>query len=81
MIKVNRIDVPKNLARYAKKWTNELLAAIEEHNQGGKKPSDTLWNKYNKSYVKDTLKEMFQDKCAYCESKITHIAYPHIEHC
>jgi uncharacterized protein (TIGR02646 family) len=23
---------------------------------------------------------MFQDKCAYCESKIAHVAYPHIEH-
>jgi uncharacterized protein (TIGR02646 family) len=23
---------------------------------------------------------MFHDKCAYCESKITHVAYAHIEH-
>ncbi|HEX9921274.1 MAG TPA: retron system putative HNH endonuclease, partial [Anaerolineae bacterium] len=53
---------------------------IRQHRQGGLKPSRTLWNKYNKPYVRDTLKEMFHDKCAYCEAKITHVAYPHIEH-
>ena len=80
MIKVNRSDPPKYLTRYEQRWTNELLAAIQQHEEGGPKPSDTLWNKYNKQYVKNALREMFHDKCAYCESKIPHIAYPHIEH-
>ncbi len=80
MIKVNRPASPKYLARYAQKWTDELLAAIQQHTQSGEKPSDSLWNKYNKAYVRNTLKEMFHDKCAYCESKITHVTYPHIEH-
>lgn len=80
MISVNRTSAPRYLMRYAEKWTNDLLATIEQHNQGGNKPPDTLWNKYNKPYVKNTLKDMFHDKCAYCESKITHVAYPHIEH-
>jgi uncharacterized protein (TIGR02646 family) len=80
MISVNRTDAPKWLTRYAKRWTDELLAAIELYKQGGEKPSASLWNKYNKKYVKEALKGMFHDKCAYCESKITHIDYPHIEH-
>jgi uncharacterized protein (TIGR02646 family) len=80
MIKVDRSDPPKYLTRYTQQWTDELLAAIQQHNQGGPKPSNTLWNKYNKSYVKNTLRGMFHDKCAYCESKVPHIAYPHIEH-
>lgn len=80
MIKVTRHDAPHWLTRYAKKWTDDLLEAIEQHRQGGKKPADALWKKYNKPYVKTTLREMFHDKCAYCESKVTHVDYPHIEH-
>lgn len=80
MIRVNRTDPPKNLTRNVQRWTNELLEAIQQHRQGGKKPSNTLWNKYNKLYVRNALRKMFHDKCAYCESKITHIDYPHIEH-
>ncbi|PGC09926.1 hypothetical protein COL99_24350 [Bacillus toyonensis] len=30
--------------------------------------------------VKSELKEMFSGKCAYCESKIEHVQYMHIEH-
>ncbi len=80
MISVNRTAPPKNLTRHAQRWKDELLAAIEQHQQGGKKPSDTLWDKYNKPYVRKALHEMFHDKCAYCESKISHVAYPQIEH-
>ena len=79
MIKVNRPDPPKHLTRWAQKWTDELLAAIQQHEQGGPKPPNTLWNKYNKPYVKNALKEMFHDKCAYCESKVPPVAYPQIE--
>lgn len=38
------------------------------------------FNIYRKEEVKGTLKSLFYDKCAYCESKVTHISYPHIEH-
>lgn len=80
MIRVNRTAPPKNLTRYGQRWTDDLLAAIEQHRQGGKKPTNTLWNKYNKPYVKKALQDLFHNKCAYCESKILHIDYPHIEH-
>ncbi|WP_456364945.1 hypothetical protein C1N73_34030 (plasmid) [Priestia aryabhattai] len=38
------------------------------------------FNIYRKEEVKKSLKLLFHDKCAYCESKIAHITYPHIEH-
>ena len=36
--------------------------------------------KYRHVEVKGTLVEMFQGGCAFCESKITHVDYGHIEH-
>jgi uncharacterized protein (TIGR02646 family) len=36
--------------------------------------------KYRHSEIKKALVGMFHGKCAYCESKITHIEYGHIEH-
>ena len=35
---------------------------------------------YGHSSVKDTLRQAQQDKCAFCESKISHIAYGDVEH-
>jgi uncharacterized protein (TIGR02646 family) len=81
MIRVRRSSPPHHLTRWAEKWTAKLLDAIrlcENGNSGP--PTDSLWNKYSKPYVKRALQEMFHDKCAYCESKITHVSYPHIEH-
>jgi len=81
MIRVQRSAPPPHLIRWADKWTAELLAAIRQHENGNSgPPPKSLWNKYNKGYVKQALREMFHDKCAYCESKITHVDYPHIEH-
>lgn len=80
MIKVLRVDAPQWLTRSAQKWTDELQDAIAHYQNGGQKPSEELWDKYNKPYVKKALREMFYDKCAYCESKVPHVAHSHIEH-
>lgn len=37
-------------------------------------------NKYRQNSVKSVLVKMFCGKCGYCESKITHVDYGHIEH-
>jgi uncharacterized protein (TIGR02646 family) len=37
-------------------------------------------SKYKHKSIKAALVKMFCGKCAYCESKITHIEYGHIEH-
>ncbi|MNB88336.1 hypothetical protein D3C75_353470 [compost metagenome] len=35
---------------------------------------------FGTSAVRSALKQLFHNKCAYCESVITHISYPHVEH-
>ena len=39
-----------------------------------------LQQRYNHDEVKSALKEETSNKCMYCESKIAHITYEHIEH-
>lgn len=79
MIRVNRTSPPKNLTRYAQRWRDELLTAIQQYEAGGLSIPDNLWHKYNKPYVKTALIEMFHHKCAYCETKHESAAL-HIEH-
>lgn len=74
MIKVRRTDKPKVLEKNADKWTRSLLAATT------KKDRDKVQRKYGHRQVKQALVEMFCGKCAYCESKIIHVDYGHIEH-
>lgn len=80
MIKVKRCEAPANLNRYKDRWTNNLLAEIASQGGDVSKVKDSFWDKYNKPYVRATLIDMFHGKCAYCESKIVHVEYPHIEH-
>jgi uncharacterized protein (TIGR02646 family) len=74
MIKVRRSPKPAVLVKNAAGWTRKLLAATtkEEKNKAA--------GKYQHEQIKAALVEMFHGKCAYCESKITHIDYGHIEH-
>lgn len=74
MIKVTRIDKPKVLEKNADKWTRDLLAATTKQDR------DKTQKKYGHRQVKQALLEMFGGKCAYCESKIIHVDYGHIEH-
>ena len=53
-----------------------MLAAIA----AGQKLSATRKARYNHKDVKETLLKETHGKCAYCESKLTHIAYGDIEH-
>jgi uncharacterized protein (TIGR02646 family) len=74
MIRVIRKTRPKILKTKANGWQKILLAATT------RKEKKAASNKYNHESVKKTLILMFHGKCAYCESKITHIDYGHIEH-
>ena len=74
MIKIERAKQPYILERKGKEWTEKLLSTSSEKE---KRKTDT---KYKHLQVKETLVAMFHGKCAYCESKITHIDYGHIEH-
>jgi uncharacterized protein (TIGR02646 family) len=74
MISVQRSAEPSVLARKKALWTNALLSATTKDQQ---KKAEA---KYGHKTVKRALVEMFHGKCAYCESKIVHVNYAHIEH-
>ncbi|MDO9230044.1 MAG: retron system putative HNH endonuclease [Syntrophales bacterium] len=74
MIKVARSPKPAILERNKQPWTDALLRASTV---AGKRKVE---GKYKHPSIKDVLVAMFHGKCAYCESKISHIAYGHIEH-
>jgi len=74
MIAVTRSQKPEILERKEQDW----LAALHRAVTVAEKENAT--NKYRHAQIKDALDALFHGKCAYCESKIKHVAYPHIEH-
>lgn len=75
MIAVKRTDSPKILKRKSAEWTTKNLLSANTKEQHSKAE-----NKYRHKEIKEALCVMFHGKCAYCESKITHVDYGHIEH-
>jgi uncharacterized protein (TIGR02646 family) len=79
LIQVQRTPEPSVLRNNATLWLSELkkLKSNPNSTQSAIKKAQ---DKYNKKEVKDALIKMFNGKCAYCESKITTVAYGEIEH-
>ncbi|WP_170446252.1 HNH endonuclease [Ruegeria arenilitoris] len=77
MIKLEKLPEPAPLARHKERWTTELLAAIASGNADEIKRRKS---KYNHADIKEQLKSETKGKCAYCESKVTVVAYGDIEH-
>ena len=67
---------PQTLLNNSAQWTTELLEALAS----GEKPTATQKNRYNQPAIKAALRAETHDKCAYCESKITHTDHGDIEH-
>lgn len=76
MIYLTKLPTPEALVQHAAKWTAELLTAVA----AGTKLSAARKRRYNNAEIKETLLKETHGKCAYCESKLTHIAYGDIEH-
>lgn len=74
MIKVQRTPKPALLKKKSHIWTKALLSCV----------NIDAWNKqlnkYQNPKIREALESMFHGKCAYCESKITHVSFGHIEH-
>lgn len=59
----------------------DALSAKPPHdNKKEKAEKGKTENCYRQPDVRDALGRLFHGKCAYCESQIKHIGYPHIEH-
>ncbi len=76
MISLTKTDKPRVLEDNADRWHAELLAIIAR----GEKPTETLKSRYRHEQIKTALVIETSGKCAYCESKIRHIAHGDIEH-
>lgn len=79
MIPVPRTPKPPVLVRNAAKWLAKLQV-VQGSTAATKADIKKAMNKYQHEEIKVTLVAMFHGKCAYCESKITHITYGDIEH-
>ncbi|MGQ7871564.1 HNH endonuclease [Bacillus sp. 1A] len=76
MISLIKTSKPIVLEDKENDWTNELLSFL---NSDEKAPS-YIKGRYRHEEIKDALLTETNSKCAYCESKITHIDYGDIEH-
>lgn len=76
MIKLTKGPKPTILERNAEAWTLELIQKVANKEE----ISSTLKNRYNHSEIKDALLQETNGKCAYCESKVGHVAHGDIEH-
>lgn len=76
MIKLTKLQQPEILKDHAAEWTQVLLNKLAVH----AKPTDSEKSKYRHPDIKKVLVQETYGKCAYCESKLTHIAYGDVEH-
>lgn len=76
VIRIRKGPTPPTLQRNAEDWTEELLARLE----AGQPVSAEMWNRYNTPDVKQQAIADSHSKCAYCESKVTHVSFGDLEH-
>lgn len=76
MIKLFKTHIPEILAANAAAWT----LTLKEKRAAGVEATQTELSRYRHPSIKAALLRETHGKCAYCESKIDHIAYGDIEH-
>lgn len=74
MIRVYSSPKPDILAKKEGAWKLAIRSATTQTARA------KAQNKYRHQKIKAALEQHFHGKCAYCESRITHVDYPHIEH-
>ncbi|MCT4666222.1 MAG: HNH endonuclease [Flavobacteriales bacterium] len=76
MIQLKELDKPQVLVDNALNWTKTVMEYI---NKGQAVPTNDK-NRYNHPQVKSQVKLETKEKCAYCESQVTHQYPGDIEH-
>ncbi|QFT97992.1 HNH endonuclease [Roseovarius sp. THAF8] len=77
MIKLSKVPEPEILTNNKEAWTRDLLDAVESEDKDAIR---RLTKRYNHPQVKAALKQETNEKCAYCEAKVTDVAHGDIEH-
>ncbi len=76
MIKLEKADKPDILTEEEINWRDELLSVLARN----ERPTDAIKSRYRHASIKAALIDETKGKCAYCESKVTHVTYGDIEH-
>jgi uncharacterized protein (TIGR02646 family) len=75
MIRLQKLEKPQVLVEHGQAWTAEFLAA-----RAAGRVTDAIRYRYRHAEIKATIKQETAEKCAYCESKITHTYPGDVEH-
>lgn len=75
MIQLNKQEEPEVLENNKENWTENYKKWLSDDDV-----PKSVKKSYNKKDIKRRLVNETSSKCAYCESKISHITYEHIEH-
>lgn len=75
MIRVAKLAEPAVLDTHRVQWTSEYLTALRDGLM-----TDTIRFRYRAPEIKLTLRAELFEKCAYCESKLTHVHPGEIDH-
>lgn len=76
MIRLTKREEPDVLRENGAAW----LRAIEDKLAAGQTPTDAEKSRYRHPDIKEALKIETHGKCAYCESRLLHIAFGDVEH-
>lgn len=76
MIRLHKNPLPDHVAKKISDRTDRYLKLLKD----GAAVPDTLESAYRDSEIKELLRAETADKCAYCESKVTHVDYGDVEH-
>ncbi len=76
MKKLVKASTPSVLVSNGAKWTDDYVQAV----RSGDKKRKSNAEKWRHPGIKTALSEETKKKCAYCESEIDHVAWPHVEH-
>lgn len=76
MIRLKKLEEPQILKEKSKEWTEEYLSYIRR----GEEIPERVKKRYADKSIKDQLLKETHGKCAYCESKFSHVCHGDIEH-
>lgn len=76
MIRLEKVEEPAILQDNGAAW----LKVIEDKLAAGEVPTDAEKGRYRHADIKAALKIETHGKCAYCESKLLHVAFGDVEH-